>query len=139
MHLFLYRYTSAAQDLVMSARGKLKERNWRTSDDKHATIDDISVFVIPLKPYKEEFHEWTVHQKTTLASRSSSDNITKEPNLIQTLENEQETPIMSVSNNHNSFKEEPPVSSSQVGEEGNAPEKDFSEIEPHEDYFKDEA
>ncbi|KAA0193114.1 hypothetical protein HAZT_HAZT000940 [Hyalella azteca] len=53
-----YRYMSAAQDLVMGARGKLTERNWRTSDNKHATIDDISVFVVPLKSYQEEHQKW---------------------------------------------------------------------------------
>ncbi|XP_076053951.1 protein phosphatase 1H [Oratosquilla oratoria] len=58
-HRYKYRYTSAAQDLVMTARGKLRERNWRTSEDKHATIDDISVFVVPLKPYKEAYALWT--------------------------------------------------------------------------------
>ncbi|CAL1276771.1 unnamed protein product [Larinioides sclopetarius] len=52
------RYTSAAQDLVMHARGKLRDRNWRTADNKLATIDDISVFVIPLRPYKEEYQQW---------------------------------------------------------------------------------
>lgn len=29
---FKYRYISAAQDLVMHARGKFIERNWRMSD-----------------------------------------------------------------------------------------------------------
>ncbi|KAG0722016.1 Protein phosphatase 1H [Chionoecetes opilio] len=57
-----YRYTSAAQDLVMGSRGKLKERNWRTSDDKHATIDDITVFVVPLLPYQEEHRAWKARQ-----------------------------------------------------------------------------
>lgn len=52
------RYTSAAQDLVMHSRGKLYEKNWKTADSKPATIDDISVFVIPLAPYKEEYMEW---------------------------------------------------------------------------------
>lgn len=52
------RYTSAAQDLVMHSRGKLCEKNWKTADGKPATIDDISVFVIPLAPYKEEYMEW---------------------------------------------------------------------------------
>ncbi|KAF8768091.1 Protein phosphatase 1H like protein [Argiope bruennichi] len=52
---YKYRYTSAAQDLVMHARGKLRDRNWRTADNKYATIDDISVFVIPLRPYKDEY------------------------------------------------------------------------------------
>merc|ERR1719342_1323992 len=49
-----YRYISLAQDLVMAARGKLKERNWRRNSGGPATIDDISVFVIPLLPYKLE-------------------------------------------------------------------------------------
>lgn len=57
---FKYRYTSAAQDLVMYSRGKLREkgRGWKTADNKPATIDDISVFVIPLKPYRDEYLEW---------------------------------------------------------------------------------
>lgn len=52
------RYTSAAQDLVMHSRGKLFEKKWKTADAKAATVDDISVFVIPLAPYKEEYMEW---------------------------------------------------------------------------------
>ncbi|CAN8018840.1 hypothetical protein HPB47_022400 [Ixodes persulcatus] len=54
-----FRYISAAQDLVMHSRGKLKERNWRTADNRAATIDDISVFVIPLKSYQDEHRAWT--------------------------------------------------------------------------------
>lgn len=50
-----YRYISLAQDLVMSARGKLRDRNWKRGDGSPATIDDISVFVIPILPYKEEY------------------------------------------------------------------------------------
>jgi hypothetical protein len=42
----------------MHSRGKLYEKNWKTADGKPATIDDISVFVIPLAPYKEEYSEW---------------------------------------------------------------------------------
>ncbi|RWS26620.1 Protein phosphatase 1H-like protein [Leptotrombidium deliense] len=57
---FKYRYISAAQDLVMHSRGKSKERGkgWRTSDNSAATIDDISVFVIPLKPFRQEYLKW---------------------------------------------------------------------------------
>jgi len=50
-----YRYISLAQDLVMAARGKLKERNWKRSNGAPATIDDISVLVIPILPYKNEY------------------------------------------------------------------------------------
>lgn len=57
---YKYRYISAAQDLVMNSRGKSKERGrgWKTIDDKQATIDDITVFVIPLKPYRDEYIKW---------------------------------------------------------------------------------
>lgn len=55
---FKFRYISAAQDLVMYSRGKLKERSWRTVDNRAATIDDISVFVIPLRGYQEEHRAW---------------------------------------------------------------------------------
>lgn len=42
----------------MHSRGKLREKSWRTAFGKPATIDDITVFVIPLLPYKEEFQQW---------------------------------------------------------------------------------
>ncbi|XP_023239562.1 protein phosphatase 1H-like [Centruroides sculpturatus] len=58
MQRYKYRYISAAQDLVMHSRGKLRERYWRTADNTPATIDDISVFVIPLRPYIEEYKHW---------------------------------------------------------------------------------
>uniref|UniRef100_A0A8C4XBW8 Protein phosphatase, Mg2+/Mn2+ dependent, 1J n=1 Tax=Erpetoichthys calabaricus TaxID=27687 RepID=A0A8C4XBW8_ERPCA len=43
-----YRYTLAAQELVMKSRGVLKERGWRLANDKLASGDDITAFVIPL-------------------------------------------------------------------------------------------
>jgi hypothetical protein len=42
----------------MHSRGKLFEKKWKTTDGQAATVDDISVFVIPLAPYKEEYMEW---------------------------------------------------------------------------------
>jgi protein phosphatase 1H len=66
---FKYRYISAAQDLVMFARGKSKEnngRNWKTAEDRPATVDDISVFVIPLKGYQDAHLQW----KTKITSNS---------------------------------------------------------------------
>lgn len=74
---YKFRYISAAQDLVMNARGKLKERNWRTADNRPATIDDISVFVIPLKCYKEEYMEqraFTQPAVVTLPAETISDD-----------------------------------------------------------------
>ncbi|XP_046986465.1 protein phosphatase 1H isoform X1 [Schistocerca americana] len=53
-----YGYTSAAQDLIMQSRGKHVGDNWRTHEGRAGSIDDISVFVIPLLPYKKEYTEW---------------------------------------------------------------------------------
>ncbi|KAG7454296.1 hypothetical protein MATL_G00258120 [Megalops atlanticus] len=43
-----HRYTMAAQDLVMRARGVLRDRGWRISNDRLGSGDDISVYIIPL-------------------------------------------------------------------------------------------
>lgn len=42
------RYNLAAQELVLRTRGVRKENSWRLSNGKLASLDDISVFVIPL-------------------------------------------------------------------------------------------
>jgi protein phosphatase 1H len=39
----------AAQDLVMRARGVLKDRGWRIANDRLGSGDDISVYIIPLR------------------------------------------------------------------------------------------
>ena len=72
-----YKYISVAQELVMAARGKLDERNWKTStengqDLSPATIDDISVFCIPILPFKIEYSEWKTHAKPTCTTSSQS-------------------------------------------------------------------
>lgn len=72
---YRYRFTSAAQDLVMSSRGKLNERSWRTSDDKAATIDDISVFVIPLVGYKEDYMRWKQEQGESFLGSTESESV----------------------------------------------------------------
>ncbi|CAH0561949.1 unnamed protein product [Brassicogethes aeneus] len=53
------RYVSAATCLVGFARGTLANENqmWHLKGGKQASCDDISVFVIPLLPYKLEFEE----------------------------------------------------------------------------------
>ncbi|XP_039882175.1 protein phosphatase 1H [Simochromis diagramma] len=43
-----HRYTMAAQDLIMRARGVLKDRGWRIANDRLGSGDDISVYIIPL-------------------------------------------------------------------------------------------
>ncbi|XP_060936589.1 protein phosphatase 1H-like [Limanda limanda] len=44
----LHRYTMAAQDLVMRARGVLRDRGWRITNERLGSGDDISAFIIPL-------------------------------------------------------------------------------------------
>lgn len=63
-----YRYITAAQDLVIHSRGHTTNWNniWRTNDDKLASLDDIAVFVIPLKQYRDDYLEW----KDKLSSKS---------------------------------------------------------------------
>lgn len=100
-----YCYITVAQDLVMSARGKLIERNWRrteknsntttpfdsttegnTSDGTTtfpATIDDISVFVIPILPYKEEYQKWKLEAEAKHAKLKKASETTKHSNQAQ--------------------------------------------------------
>jgi protein phosphatase 1H len=55
-----HRYTMAAQELVAKSRGRANESgHWRLADCKApATVDDISVIVIPIYQYYKEFCEW---------------------------------------------------------------------------------
>lgn len=60
---------------VCYARGKSKHnngKNWKTADDKQATIDDITVFVIPLKNYRDEYREWKRSRKTAATANSDA-------------------------------------------------------------------
>ena len=58
-----HRYTMAAQELVAKSRGRANESgHWRLSDSKAAaTVDDISVIVIPVHQYYMEYLEWERH------------------------------------------------------------------------------
>lgn len=55
-----HRYTMVAQELVAKSRGRANDSgHWRLSDLKApATVDDISVIVIPVYQYYKEFCEW---------------------------------------------------------------------------------
>ncbi|XP_012252535.2 protein phosphatase 1H [Athalia rosae] len=63
-----YRLTMGAQELVQAARGRLVGRVWRgkaeASENKNlrltnmASVDDISVLVVPLYPYLCEHRQW---------------------------------------------------------------------------------
>ncbi|KAK4309243.1 hypothetical protein Pmani_003132 [Petrolisthes manimaculis] len=119
---YKYRYTSAAQDLVMGSRGKLRERNWRTSDDKHATIDDISVFVIPIRSYQEEHRAWLAKQETgwgkdLVENKNNGDGI-----------GEQIISVADLTVNRETGRTENLTSPG-----------DSCDLSPHEDYFKSES
>lgn len=55
-----HRYTMVAQELVAKARGKINDSgHWRLADSKAAaTVDDISVIVIPVYQYYKEHIKW---------------------------------------------------------------------------------
>jgi protein phosphatase 1H len=55
-----HRYTMVAQELVAKSRGRANESgHWRLSDTKAAaTVDDISVIVIPVYQYYAEYLNW---------------------------------------------------------------------------------
>ncbi|XP_011308429.1 protein phosphatase 1H [Fopius arisanus] len=63
-----YRLTMGAQELVQAARGRLIGRIWRgkpekvdENDDEYlpmASVDDISVMVVPIYPYLCEHRQW---------------------------------------------------------------------------------
>lgn len=74
-----YRLTMGAQELVQAARGRLVGRAWvgksenlEETDEKFspmASVDDISVLVVPLYPYLCEHKQWL---KTTQQERRYS-------------------------------------------------------------------
>ncbi|XP_076642145.1 protein phosphatase 1H [Halictus rubicundus] len=86
-----YRLTMGAQELVQAARGRLIGRVWvgksenpEEQDEKFlpmASVDDISVLVVPLYPYSCEHKQWlkTLHQERRYSMDSihiSSNNST---------------------------------------------------------------
>lgn len=75
-----YRFLTAAQDLVIHSRGENYWRRWKRMEDGGiASLDDISVFVIPLKYYKDEYVKWKTlrsqaRQRTSLRNKGSPSN-----------------------------------------------------------------
>jgi len=102
---YRYRYVSAAQDLVMHARGKFNDKNWKMVDGSAATIDDISVFVIPIGPYRRE---WT---KTKLTNPPEADT------LSSLSEGSSGEVVVVVNGHHNSHEEEIPMAKDVLLEE----------------------
>lgn len=58
-----HRYTMVAQELVAKSRGRVNESgHWRLAESKAAaTVDDISVLVVPIYQYYKEYIEWRVN------------------------------------------------------------------------------
>lgn len=69
-----HKYTMVAQELVAKSRGRVNESgHWRLSDSKAAaTVDDISVIVIPINQYYKEYVEW---QKMCRAHATTNDGV----------------------------------------------------------------
>lgn len=69
-----HRYTMVAQELVAKSRGRANDSgHWRLSDLKApATVDDVSVIVIPVYQYYKEFCEW---EKTFFAAQKRREEL----------------------------------------------------------------
>ncbi|KAL0270728.1 UNVERIFIED_CONTAM: hypothetical protein PYX00_008034 [Menopon gallinae] len=53
------KYLCAAQDLVNYARGKpTPNGSWKKKNGEPASGDDITAWVIPIKPYQNEHYQW---------------------------------------------------------------------------------
>ena len=116
-----YRFISIAQELVMAARGKLVDRNWKrrvpvengqanqkdgsTSSEQPqthqvpATIDDISVFVIPILAYKEEYMQWKENRFRACSSESTKNNgVSSSENNLKTAHENMENNLSDTTN-----------------------------------------
>lgn len=71
------KYVSAATCLVGYARGSLSN-SWQLKGGKPASCDDISVFVIPLLPYKLEYEELLNRCFSKDTSEASTSNDTSD-------------------------------------------------------------
>lgn len=81
-----HRYTMVAQELVAKSRGRVNESgHWRLAHSKAAaTVDDISVFVIPVVQYYKEFCLW---------EKQCSDNLEKPTNGISSESSTEEVEV----------------------------------------------
>lgn len=87
-----HRYTMVAQELVAKARGKINDSgHWRLVESKAAaTVDDISVIVIPVHQYYKEYIQW--HENYLLSKRiaASGDKTPKdEPTQTEAIESDE--------------------------------------------------
>lgn len=96
-----HKYVMAAQELVAKSRGRINESgHWRLSDSKAAaTVDDISVLVIPIYQYYKEFLEWekSYHNHMTNGVIGEDESSTEEKISVPPCEPVIEVPTNSVS------------------------------------------
>lgn len=74
-----HRYTMVAQELVAKARGKINDSgHWRLVESKAAaTVDDISVIVIPVHQYYKEYVQWHGNYLMSKQNITSGENNSK--------------------------------------------------------------
>ena len=109
----------------MAARGKLKERSWRRGNGDPATIDDITVLVIPILPYKQE--QDTMVKEDSL--NATNENGQVQQVIVEVVENKPDEGMeaMEVEKEVDQKESVPENSESLVTEKSN--EHDGSEIE----------
>jgi protein phosphatase 1H len=84
-----HRYTMVAQELVAKSRGRANDSgHWRLSDLKApATVDDISVIVIPVYEYYKEFCAW---EKKYFEAQQKREEMKNKPQTINITNGESE-------------------------------------------------
>ncbi|CRK91236.1 CLUMA_CG004918, isoform A [Clunio marinus] len=90
-----HRYTMVAQELVAKSRGRANDSgHWRLSDLKApATVDDISIIVIPVYQYYKEFCQW---EKTFIEAKQKREelkNLTMKALEANHINNDDSTPV----------------------------------------------
>ncbi|XP_053691643.1 protein phosphatase 1H [Sabethes cyaneus] len=90
-----HRYTMAAQELVAKSRGRANiNGHWRLSDSRAAaTVDDISVIVIPVYQYYLEYLEWKrslQRRKPSVEIAAGSTNTSSESTGLEKMDNKQQ-------------------------------------------------
>lgn len=106
-----HRYTMVAQELVAKSRGRANDSgHWRLSDLKApATVDDISIIVIPVYQYYKEFCQWekkffeaqqrreelrNQNLQAMAASNGEADNSAVDDDVVEAVEEqESEAPV----------------------------------------------
>lgn len=75
-----HRYTMVAQELVAKSRGRANEAgHWRLAESKAAaTVDDISVLVIPVYQYYKEYIEWKTGYLNRKKNLNADDKLPEE-------------------------------------------------------------